>query len=147
MSNVVDVVQTALQTYTDYEWEQILESSDLTKATAKEIAEGAGLDVNVVLETITIAEAFPGVTFSKIDAALDYGNGNVQFFSGNEFTRFNKKNGWTDDGYPKEINEKTDIYFTFEEIKERQRVGKPKVVSLKFNIFQNEKAKEIEKEK
>ena len=52
MSNVVDVVQTALQTYTDYEWEMILESSDLTKATAKEIAEGAGLDVNVVLETI-----------------------------------------------------------------------------------------------
>jgi len=52
MSNVVEVVETALQNFTNDERDMILESADLTKATAKEIAEGAGLSVKVVLETI-----------------------------------------------------------------------------------------------
>ena len=40
----------------------------------------------------------------------------------------------------KEMKEKTDIQFTFTEIKEKLPVGRPKVVSLKFHIIKNKKS-------
>lgn len=60
---------------------------------------------NKVLKTNTIAEAFPGIGFNKIDAILDYGNGKIYFFSGNQYTRFDRNSNKADAGFPKNTSE------------------------------------------
>jgi thioredoxin 1 len=57
---------------------------------------------NAVIMTTTLQQAFPGISFKHIDAALDYGNGKVYLFSGKQYTRFDKNTGRIDDNYPKE---------------------------------------------
>ena len=52
MSNVVEVVEAALQDYPNDERDMILQSADFTKAFASEVADVTGFSVNVVLETI-----------------------------------------------------------------------------------------------
>lgn len=64
------------------------------------------MDKNIVDGVLKLSEnAFPGVTFRTIDAALNYGNGKIFFFSGIEYTRFDLKNFYADPGYPKLIKE------------------------------------------
>jgi hypothetical protein len=54
-----------------------------------------------------IVDKWPGVTFPRIDAAVNYGDGRLFFFSGNQYVRFDIARGRTADGYPKAINETT----------------------------------------
>jgi thiol-disulfide isomerase/thioredoxin len=48
-----------------------------------------------------ISDAFPGVTFKQIDAALNYGNGKIYLFSGADYVRLDKATLKMDEGYPK----------------------------------------------
>ncbi len=52
-------------------------------------------------------ETWPGVTFSKIDAALNWGNGKVYLFSGNRYIRYDIDMDSADAGYPMYINNST----------------------------------------
>lgn len=45
--------------------------------------------------------ALPGISFSKIDAALNFGNGKVYLFSGENYIRFDVATYKADEGYPK----------------------------------------------
>jgi thiol-disulfide isomerase/thioredoxin len=56
---------------------------------------------NAVILTTTLQQAFPGISFSHVDAALDYGDGKVYLFSGEKYTRLDKQTGRIDDNYPK----------------------------------------------
>ncbi len=56
---------------------------------------------NKVLEVSTIQKAFQGVPFQRIDAALDYGNGKIYLFSGEEYVRLDRSTLRMDEGYPK----------------------------------------------
>lgn len=47
-----------------------------------------------------IKEAFPGVTFQIIDAALEIGRESVFFFSGPQYIRFNMQTNRAEEGYP-----------------------------------------------
>lgn len=56
-----------------------------------------------MLENTTLSTGgLPGVTFTKIDAAINYGNGKVYFFSGSKYIRFDLASFKADAGYPKE---------------------------------------------
>ena len=46
-------------------------------------------------------QAYPSLTFDRIDAALDYGNGKVYLFRGNQYVRVDKATNQVDPGYPK----------------------------------------------
>jgi len=56
---------------------------------------------NAVIATTTLQQAFPGISFNQIDAALDYGNGKVYLFSGKQYVRLDKQTGRIDANYPK----------------------------------------------
>jgi len=58
---------------------------------------------DAVTSTLTLQEAFKGVTFDKVDAALDYGNGKIYFFRGKEYTRYDRNTQRVDPNYPKPI--------------------------------------------
>ncbi|MBI9101640.1 MAG: hypothetical protein JEY99_04455 [Spirochaetales bacterium] len=60
--------------------------------------------------------SWPGVTFSKIDAALNWGNGKVYFFSANRYIRFDLARNSADSGYPKSINNNTWPGLTFSSV-------------------------------
>jgi len=60
---------------------------------------------NTVILTTTLQQAFPGISFSHIDAALDYGNGKVYLFRGKQYTRLDKQTGRIDDNYPKDTKD------------------------------------------
>lgn len=51
-----------------------------------------------------IAKGWPGLTFDRIDAALDAGPDSIYFFKGNHYIRYNVTQNRTDDGYPKLIS-------------------------------------------
>lgn len=53
-----------------------------------------------------IAKDWPGVTFNRIDAALQFEAGSVYLFSGNQYVRFNVEKNKADEGYPALINER-----------------------------------------
>ena len=55
---------------------------------------------NKVLKIQSISEAIPGVSFNKIDAAINYGNGKLYLFSGKEYTRVEISSMRADNGYP-----------------------------------------------
>lgn len=52
-----------------------------------------------------IVEDWPGVTFDRIDAAINCGADAIYFFSGNQYMRFNMDKHQVDEGYPKKIAE------------------------------------------
>ncbi len=54
----------------------------------------------------SIAEGWPGVTFERIDAALNIMPETVYFFHGSKYIRFNVAEGKADEGYPKDIVER-----------------------------------------
>jgi thiol-disulfide isomerase/thioredoxin len=60
---------------------------------------------NAIIATTGLEQAFPGISFSQIDAALDYGNGKVYLFSGKQYARLDKQTGRIDDNYPKNISD------------------------------------------
>lgn len=60
---------------------------------------------NEIILITTLEQAFPGISFNRIDAALDYGNGKVYLFSGKQYTRVDKQTGRVDANYPKDIHE------------------------------------------
>jgi hypothetical protein len=47
-----------------------------------------------------IAEGWPGVTFDRIDAAVNGGLDYIYFFSGDQYVRFNVATNRVDDCYP-----------------------------------------------
>ena len=47
-----------------------------------------------------LSEAFPGVDFERIDAALEIGRDTLFFFSGNRYVRFSLKQNHVQEGYP-----------------------------------------------
>jgi len=49
---------------------------------------------NIILKTQRIAEAFPGISWTKIDAAVNLSEDLVYFFKDNQFVIFNKKEQW-----------------------------------------------------
>ena len=53
-----------------------------------------------------IAEGWPGVTFDRIDAALDAGPESIYFFKGNQYIRYNIDQNKADPGYPKLISQR-----------------------------------------
>lgn len=55
----------------------------------------------VVNKSSLSGKAFPGVSFSHVDAAINYGNGKVYLFSGKYYTRFDLNQYRADEGYPK----------------------------------------------
>jgi len=52
-------------------------------------------------------QSFPGVSFKKIDAAINCGNGKAYFFSGEKYIRFDMTNFMADPDYPRPINSTT----------------------------------------
>lgn len=56
---------------------------------------------NRITSQKTLAQAFPGLTFTRIDAVLDYANGKLYFFSGGYYTRFDRATMRADAGYPR----------------------------------------------
>jgi len=53
-------------------------------------------------------ETWPGLTFTDgIDAAVNWGNGKVYFFKGNQYVRYDLRADHADPGYPKPINSET----------------------------------------
>ncbi len=48
----------------------------------------------------TISEGWPGVTFDRVDAAVNAGPDAVYFFHGSDYIRFNTLNNHADPGYP-----------------------------------------------
>ena len=62
-----------------------------------------------------ISEGFPGVTFESVDAVLNPGGGEIYFFSGDRFIRFNLAKNRADEGYP-ELIKKRWFGLTFDRI-------------------------------
>lgn len=56
-----------------------------------------------IIRQMTLAEAFPGITFTHIDAILDYANGKVYLFSDGVYARFDRGKHCVDPGYPREV--------------------------------------------
>jgi hypothetical protein len=57
---------------------------------------------NTVVKTSYLSQnGLPGVNYTKIDAALNYGNGKVYFFSGTTYTKFDLTTFKAESGYPK----------------------------------------------
>ncbi|MFM8442203.1 MAG: hemopexin repeat-containing protein [Methylococcus sp.] len=52
----------------------------------------------------SIAAGWPGVTFDRIDAALNTGPGGLYFFRGNQYIRFNTLLNRVDDDYPEMVS-------------------------------------------
>ncbi|GAB6040731.1 hemopexin repeat-containing protein [Endothiovibrio diazotrophicus] len=53
-----------------------------------------------------IIEEWPGVTFDRIDAAINVGPDAVYFFRGEHYIRYNADNGHADEGYPQLTSER-----------------------------------------
>jgi Hemopexin/Heterokaryon incompatibility protein Het-C len=53
---------------------------------------------------LPITANWRGLTFSSIDAAINWGNGKVYFFKGNQYIRYDVKADCADAGYPKIIS-------------------------------------------
>ena len=63
------------------------------------------LNKNKVLNTALLSSgAFPGVSFSKIDAAVNYNGSKIYFFSAGYYIRFDIASFSSDAGYPKQIS-------------------------------------------
>ncbi len=54
----------------------------------------------------SIAEGWPGVTFERIDAALNLQSETIYFFHGSKYIRFNVAEGRAEEGYPKPTSER-----------------------------------------
>ncbi len=53
-----------------------------------------------------ITEGWPGVTFERIDAAINAGPTSIYFFTGNQYFRYNIFEHRVDEGYPKLISQR-----------------------------------------
>lgn len=73
-----------------------------------------------------IADGWPGVTFTQIDAVLSADYEHIYFFSGDEYIRFNVANHCADEGYPQPIRKRW-FGMTFERIDAALYWGKGKV--------------------
>lgn len=58
----------------------------------------------IILKTQLIPEAFPGINWTTIDAAVNVSDELVYFFKGNEFIIFNKKKQWIETTEPRPIS-------------------------------------------
>jgi len=52
----------------------------------------------------SLTTVFPGVPWSSIDAAVNWGNGRLYFFKGRDYVRFNLVNKRVDRSYPRTIS-------------------------------------------
>lgn len=77
-----------------------------------------------------LAEAFPGLPFERIDAALVTGPDTIYFFFGNRYVRFNPIKNKVDDGYPQPIAKRW-VGVTFDRIDSAVYWGNSKVYFFK----------------
>ena len=57
------------------------------------------------IKTVSLQQAISGIPFTKVDAAINYGNGKAYLFSGNEYCRFDLATFLVDPGYPRKTSE------------------------------------------
>ncbi|MGH8549246.1 MAG: hemopexin repeat-containing protein [Methylococcales bacterium] len=79
-----------------------------------------------------IAEGWPGVTFERIDAALNVAPDAVYFFNGNRYIRFNAIKNHADEGYPDQIGKRW-VGVTFDRIDAAVYWGNAKVYFFRAN--------------
>jgi hypothetical protein len=79
---------------------------------------------------MTLAEAFPGIPFERVDAALITGPDTLYLFYGNRYARFNPMTGKFDEGYPQPIAKRWSG-ITFERIDAAVYWGNSKVYFFK----------------
>jgi len=80
----------------------------------------------------TIAEGWPGVTFERIDAALNVSPETLYFFLGNQYIRFNMLKNKADDDYPAPIAQRW-LGLTFDRIDAAVYWGNAKVYFFRGN--------------
>jgi transposase-like protein len=79
-----------------------------------------------------IADGWPGVTFSRIDAAMNVAADALYFFLGDKYIRFNMLNNRADEGYPKATNQRW-AGLTFDRIDAAVYWGSAKVLFFRDN--------------
>lgn len=79
---------------------------------------------------VSLAEAFPGLPFERIDAALVTGFDAIYFFFGNQYARFNPTTNRVDDGYPQPIAKRW-VGVTFDRLDSAVYWGNGKVYFFK----------------
>ncbi len=79
-----------------------------------------------------ISEGWPGVTFDRIDAALNVAPDAVYFFKGNEYIRFNTLKHHADEGYPDLVSKRW-VGVTFDRIDATVYWGNAKVYFFRGN--------------
>lgn len=78
----------------------------------------------------TLAEAFPGLPFERIDAALVTGFDTIYFFYGSQYARFNPTLNRVEDGYPQPIAKRW-VGVTFDRLDSAVYWGNAKVYFFK----------------
>lgn len=81
-----------------------------------------------------ISEGWPGVTFSRVDAAINVDGESVYFFCGNQYIRFNTLLNRVDDGYPELVNRRWSGV-TFDRIDAATYWGNAKVYFFSGNQY------------
>jgi MAC/Perforin domain/Hemopexin len=79
-----------------------------------------------------IVEGWPGVTFERIDAALNVAPDTVYFFKGNQYIRFNTLKHHADEGYPDLVSKRW-VGVTFDRIDAAVYWGNAKVYFFRGN--------------
>jgi hypothetical protein len=79
-----------------------------------------------------ITEGWPGVTFNRIDAAMNVSSDSIYFFLGNQYVRFNMLTNSVDDGYPQPTNERW-VGLSFDRIDAAVYWGNAKVFFFRGN--------------
>lgn len=77
-----------------------------------------------------LQQAFPGVPFDRVDAALVTGFDTIYFFLGNQYVRFNVQANRVDDGYPQPIAKRW-VGVTFDRLDSAVYWGNGKVYFFK----------------
>jgi hypothetical protein len=81
-----------------------------------------------------IVEGWPGVTFDRINAALNVAPDAVYFFKGNQYIRFNTLKNHVDDGYPDLVSKRW-FGVTFDRIDAAVYWGNAKVYFFRGNQY------------
>ncbi len=102
-----------------YEIDAVFEASDLISPEGKDLSGKAFFfdEERVVLMDLesksiypdyplSIQDAWPGLPFSRIDAAVNAGSDALYFFTGNQYVRYNYKEQRVEDGYPQQISQR-----------------------------------------
>ncbi|MGH8552985.1 MAG: hemopexin repeat-containing protein, partial [Methylococcales bacterium] len=82
----------------------------------------------------TIAEGWPGVSFSRVDAVLNVAPDALYFFCGKKYIRFNMLKNHADEGYP-EITNKHWAGLTFDRVDAAVYWGNAKVYFFRGNEY------------